>query len=157
MSNYNSSNDIIWAFQSSRVELGVSRMVPVEHGERFVKYVAVAMRREISTGGVKSLVTEKGKDKEAKAFKDTQKTDMGGSRYTVGTREQWLLDKCNEWCRQLSATDAAFATLQRSGMLATDFVPITGSAIASHLGYLAKQFLAQQAAKVTEKPAEVVA
>ena len=137
------SNEIVWSFQSSRVELGVSRLVPAEFGERFTKYVAVAMRREVSAFGCKTVVTPKGKDKTAKEFGPTQKTDMGGSRFTVGNKEQWLLDRCGEWCRQLAATDQAFSSLQKVGMLATEFTPIAGSAIANHLVHLRVQFLKQ--------------
>jgi hypothetical protein len=137
------NNEIVWSFQSSRVELGVSRIVPAEFGERFTRYVTVAMRREVNAFGCKTVVTPKGKDKTAKEFGPTQKTDMGGSRFTVGAKEQWLLDRCGEWCRQLAATDQAMASLQKAGMLATEFVPIAGSAISTHLAFLAKQFLAQ--------------
>ena len=139
----NHNSEIVWSFQSSRVELGISRLVDSAYAERFAKYVAVAMRREISTHGCKTVVTPKGKDKNAKEFSPTQKTDMGGSRYTTGNKEQWLLDRCNEWCRQLSATDQAMASLQKSGMLATEFVPIAGSALAGHLVHLRAQFLRQ--------------
>lgn len=137
------NSEIIWAFQSSRVELGVSRLVLAEFSERFAKYVAVAMRREVSAFGCKTVVKPKGKDKTAKEFGPTQKTDTGGSRYTVGQKEQWLLDRCGEWCRQLAATDQAMASLQKAGMLATEFVPIAGSALANHLVHLRAQFLRQ--------------
>lgn len=139
----NGNNEIVWSFQSSRVELGVSRLVPAEFSERFAKYVAVAMRREVSSFGCKTVVTPKGKDKTAKEFGPTQRTDTSGSRYTTGNKEQWLLDRCGEWCRQLAATDQALASLQKAGMLATEFVPIAGSALASHLVHLRAQFLRQ--------------
>jgi hypothetical protein len=137
------SNDIIWAFQSSRVELGIGRLVAPELSEKFTQYVRVAMRREISRNGLKTVEGEKSKT--AKEFKDTQKTDSKGSRYTTGHKEQWLLDKCGEWCRQLSATDQAFAGLQKAGMLGTEFCHIGNSALGNHLEWLKGQFLTQHA------------
>lgn len=143
------SNEIIWNGKSVRVQAGIQSVVGAEHGEAFYRYVSVAMRREISRNGTKSVTTAKGKEVNAKDFKDTQKTDLGGDRYTTGHKEQWLLHCCGQWCRQLAATDEAFATLEKAGMLGSTFEPIKGSALDAHLVFLRDAFLMERKQEVT--------
>jgi hypothetical protein len=155
MSNTNSNNGINWSFKSTRVELGVGRLVRPELASGFVQYVKVAMRREFTTNGTKHVVTEQGRDVIAKEFTPTQKTGLRGDRYTTGAKEQWLLHNCALWARQLSATDEAFATLEKGGMLAAEFTPIAGSALGTHLEFLKGKFL-EKAAPVEVGALEVV-
>ena len=144
MSNSNSGG-INWTFKSVRVELGVGRLVKLEFANGFVQYVRVAMRRELTANGTKHAKTDKGRDVTAKEFAPTQKTGLRGDRYTTGEKEQWLLHDCALWARQLSATDEAFSSLEKGGMLASEFSPITGSALGSHLEFLRGKFLEKAA------------
>lgn len=146
------SNEIIWNGKSTRVQYGIQAVVGAEHGEDFYRYVSVAMRREISRNGTKSVVTAKGKEVNAKEFGPTQRTGLSGDRYTTGHKEQWLLHCCGKWCRQLAATDEAFATLEKGGMLGSTFEPIAGSALACHLAFLKDAFLKERQPEV--KPEE---
>lgn len=147
------NHEIIWQGKSVRVQAGIQDMVPVEYGAKWHHYVTVAMRREISKNGTKAVVNSKGKEIVAKEFKDTQKTGLNGDRFTTGHKEQWLLHCCGQWCRQLAATDEAFATLEKAGMLASNFTPIKGSALAEHLAFLRDAFLRERHAQET-KPEE---
>jgi len=143
MSNSNSGG-INWTFKSVRVELGVGRMVKAELSAGFIQYVRVAMRRELTANGTKHVTTE-GRDVTAKEFAPTQKTGLRGDRYTTGEKEQWLLHDCALWARQLTATDEAFATLEKGGMLGAEFAPITGSALGTHLEFIKGKFLEKAA------------
>ena len=136
---------INWTFKSVRVELGVGRMVKPELASGFVQYVRVAMRRELTTNGSKQVTTDKGREVSAKEFAPSQKTELRGDRYTTGEKEQWLLHCCALWARQLTATDEAFATLEKGGMLGAEFAPITGSALGTHLEFLKGKFLEKAA------------
>lgn len=142
------SNEIIWNGKSTRVQYGIQAVAGAEHGEDFYRYVSVAMRREISRNGTKSVVTAKGKEVNAKEFGPSQRTGLSGDRYTTGHKEQWLLHCCAMWSRQLAASDEAFATLEKAGMLASDFVPIKGSALAAHLAFLRDAFLKERQPEV---------
>lgn len=141
------SNEIIWNGKSTRVQYGIQAVVGAEHGEGFFRYVSVAMRREISRNGVKSVKVN-GREVNAKEFDPTQRAGLKGDRYTTGHKEQWLLHCCAMWSRQLAASDEAFATLEKGGMLASDFVPIKGSALAAHLAFLKDAFLKERQSEV---------
>jgi hypothetical protein len=116
-------------------------MVKPELANGFTQYVRVAMRRELTTNGSKQVTTDKGREVSAKEFAPSQKTGLRGDRYTTGEKEQWLLHCCALWARQLTATDEAFATLEKGGMLGAEFAPITGSALGTHLEFLRGKFL----------------
>lgn len=142
----NSNNSgINWSFKSTRVELGVGRLVKPELANGFTQYVRVAMRRELTVNGTKHVTTDNGRDVIAKEFTPTQKTGLRGDRYTTGEKEQWLLHCCALWARQLTATDEAFATLEKAGMLGAEFAPIAGSALGTHLEFLQGKFLEKAA------------
>ncbi|HRH76872.1 MAG TPA: hypothetical protein PK129_05940 [Cellvibrionaceae bacterium] len=141
----NNTNGINWSFKSARVELGIGRLVKAELASGFVQYVRVAMRRELTANGSKQVTTDKGRDVVAKEFAPTQKTGLRGDRYTTGEKEQWLLHCCALWARQLSATDEAFATLEKGGMLGAEFAPIAGSALGTHLEFLQGKFMEKAA------------
>lgn len=149
------SNEIIWRGKSARVQAGIQAVVDVTLGADFFRYVSVAMRREITKNGAKNVVTAKGKEVNAREFGPTQKTGLSGDRYTTGNKEQWLLHCCGQWCRQLAATDEAFATLEKAGMLGSTFEPIAGSALAYHLAFLKDAFLRERQPEV--KPEEQTA
>lgn len=146
------STEIIWQGKSVRVQAGIQGLVDMTLGADFYKYVSVAMRREITKNGAKTVVTAKGKEVNAKEFGPTQRTGLSGDRYTTGHKEQWLLHCCGQWCRQLAATDEAFATLEKAGMLGSTFEPIPGSALACHLAFLKDAFLRERQPEV--KPEE---
>lgn len=147
-----SNNEIIWQGKSVRVQSGIQALVDMTLGADFFRYVSVAMRREITKNGAKTVVTAKGKEVNAKEFDPTQRTGLKGDRYTTGYKEQWLLHCCGQWCRQLAATDEAFATLEKGGMLGSTFEPIAGSALACHLAFLKDAFIRERQPEV--KPEE---
>jgi len=151
----NSNSGINWSFKSTRVELGVGRLVKPELASGFVQYVRVAMRRELTTNGSKSVAKDNGREVVAKEFTPTQKTGLRGDRYTTGEKEQWLLHYCAIWARQLTATDEAFATLEKAGMLGAEFAPIAGSALGTHLEFLKGKFM-EKAAPTPAGTLEVV-
>lgn len=143
--NSNNNSGINWSFKSVRVELGIGRMVKAELSAGFAQYVRVAMRRELNANGAKQVTTDKGREVTAKEFTSSQKTGLRGDRYTTGEKEQWLLHCCALWARQLSATDEAFATLEKAGMLGAEFAPIAGSALGTHLEFLKGKFMEKAA------------
>jgi hypothetical protein len=145
---YMNTTEIQWTFKSARVQHGIQSCVDQALGEAFAKYVTVAMKREISRFGAKSAVVKE-RVVTAKMFTPTQKTGLKGDRLTTGEKEQWLLYYCAPWTRQLAATDEAFASLEKCGMLASEFAPIKGSALGSHLAFLRDNFLAERQPKPT--------
>lgn len=151
----NNTNGINWAFKSTRVELGIGRLVRAELANGFTQYVRVAMRRELTANGSKQVTTDKGREVSAKEFAPTQKTGLRGDRYTTGEKEQWLLHCCALWARQLSATDEAFSSLEKAGMLGAEFTPIAGSALGTHLEFLKGKFM-EKASPVPNGTLEVV-
>jgi hypothetical protein len=153
----NNAITVQWQFKSMRVQHGIltlgCALISMGEGENFTKYVRIAVQREIEDKGAKQIVSESGKVRIAKEYDRTQKSDLKGAKLVNGQKEELLLGACRLEVRQLIACDEAFAQLEKAGMLATEFSPLTDCALTKWLGYLASQFKAtrqQQPAKPVE-------
>jgi len=143
-----------WQFKSARVQHGIltlgCALISMGEGENFVKYVRIAVQREIEDKGAKHLVFDSGKTRTAKEYDRTQKADLKGAKLVNGQKEELLLGACRLEVRQLIACDEAFAQLEKAGMLATEFNPIRECAFNKWLGYLASQFKATRQQQPTK-------